>query len=853
MKKNTKKLLSLALALVMLLGAVPFASAAATLTVLPGTTVWEGQDVDVQLNGETSNEVWSTGHTNVNVISDKPTETTTYTVTYDEGTETGLTDSVTVTVKEKATAESLKLVQTEAYVGEEITLTATGMGSSTVKFSGENVEGNKFRADAEGTYDVFVIAENDPADSEDHIEVKAQIVVKEVTYTVEAADMTISLADKNTYVDVVAKKGAEEITPKGIKYAVTSGASYLSVNTETGLLTPRAAGTAQVTVTVTFDDNSTKSDVATIKVTDSGIILMKQDGEVFDDNDTTIDLDFSVSGPDYNEDVEWDFEVSTLGVSNTDDKKSPSFVWKEAKSSSSDKRKYSTEEEGTEIKDVELTVKKTGAIAMIKAYANWTGDSGSDAQGIFYIAVSGDDKDIIVTLKDSVDEFDWDENDVFSSIKVNNKAYTATQLKSTSLQDLLVLDADCYIDLDEGREYRDNEDVGEITTNSSRVNDYENDKTNTYEMDDLEYLTFEADDEGVYELEFVQYEKVNGYSTEFVLGEGTLQIVVGDAQATSKKGDINYNVKNKGEVTLDEDDFEEFFEDYCDDEDITGKDADFGYVMFEDYKASAINGGLYIDDDKNMKDTYLLHFDYDKDDDKGSKNFDLNEVVYKASSTKINYVDEIDFVCYSDDGEEICDGTVTFTVGEGEKETEEIGTMNFTDVKTSDWFYDAVKYVYEQGIMAGTSTTKFSPNTNLTRGMVVTMLYRVEGEPTVTETNKFSDVKSGDYYYNAVRWAAKNGIVNGVTDKTFAPNTNITRQDLATILYRYVKEYKGQSANLGTLTGFADASQVSDYASSAMKWAVGQGIINGSNGSLLPKGNATRAQAAAMLQRLLAK
>lgn len=858
MKKNTKKLLSLALALVMLLGAVPFASAAgATLTAEPGTTVWAGTSVDLLLDGETSNEKWSTNELNKNAIQVKPTATTTYTVEYNvDGESAKKTATITIDVLEKATASSLKLEKTEAYVGEEITLAAIGAGDSSVEFSGSKVTGSKFVADEAGTYEVRLFAENDPSTNDDDVTVTEEIVVKKADYNVTVSDKTISLNQKNAYVNYTAKKGTATAYPTDVVYAITSGGAYVGVNADTGLLTPHAAGTATVKVTANFADG-TAYGTATITVTASGVITMEQDGEQYDD-ENSIDLEFYVNGPGNRDDVEWTFEVSALNVKNSDDKKSPSFVWADTKSTANDRRKYDVDEEGPEI-EVELTVKKPGAIAMITASANWTGGKQADAEGVFYLAVAKDETDIIVTLKDDVDEFDWDDEDVFSAVQVGTKKYTTTELKNTSLAELLTLDSGRYIDLDEGRDYKDNKDVGEISA-SSRVDKYDNKETNTYEMDDLKYLTFEMDDEGVYELEFKQYDTITGYYDEFLVGEGTLQIVVGDAKASSnKKGDINYNVKNKGEVTLDEDDFEEFWDDYCDDEDITGSKAEFGYVMFEDYKDTAITGSLKAEDgDKNMKDTYLFHFDYDDDEDDSSKDFDLNEVVYKASSTKTNYVDEVDFVCYNESGKEICDGTVTFTVGdvdEDEEEEEDKGDMNFTDVKTTDWYYNAVKYVYDNGIMAGTSTTKFSPNTNLTRGMIVTMLYRVENQPSVgTSTNKFTDVKSGDYYFQAVCWAAQNGIVNGVTATSFAPNTNITREQLAAILYRYAG-YKGLSTSATrALTTFSDYTSVSDYAETAMKWAVTQSIISGDNtGKLNPKGSATRAEAATMFQRLLAK
>ena len=178
----------------------------------------------------------------------------------------------------------------------------------------------------------------------------------------------------------------------------------------------------------------------------------------------------------------------------------------------------------------------------------------------------------------------------------------------------------------------------------------------------------------------------------------------------------------------------------------------------------------------------------------------------------------------------------------------------FTDVSESDWFYDDVMYVYEKGLMNGTGGTAFSPYLTTTRGMIVTILYRMEGSPTVTESCLFADVKSGSYYEKAITWAAANGIVNGYSSEQFGPNDNITREQLAAIFYRYAG-YKGMEAvTLAEhLTGFADSDKISTYAISAMNWAVGEGLIQGSGNYLSPQGDATRAQVAAILHRFLTK
>lgn len=179
-------------------------------------------------------------------------------------------------------------------------------------------------------------------------------------------------------------------------------------------------------------------------------------------------------------------------------------------------------------------------------------------------------------------------------------------------------------------------------------------------------------------------------------------------------------------------------------------------------------------------------------------------------------------------------------------------TIQFTDVNENDWYYDAVKYVYANGLMSGVSDTTFAPNANTTRGMIVTVLYRMENQPNVTIDNSFKDVKSTDYYGNAIYWAKQNNIVSGYNSTTFAPNDNITREQMAAILYRYAA-YKGYSVDkTSDLSNFNDTSNISNYALTPIKWAVSSGLISGMGDSTIsPLGNASRAQIATILMRFI--
>ena len=181
------------------------------------------------------------------------------------------------------------------------------------------------------------------------------------------------------------------------------------------------------------------------------------------------------------------------------------------------------------------------------------------------------------------------------------------------------------------------------------------------------------------------------------------------------------------------------------------------------------------------------------------------------------------------------------------------GGMDFSDVSPRDWFYKDVEYVYEKGIMDGIDKHTFAPDANLTRGMLVTILYRIEGEPITRGSADFTDVELGRWYTKAVAWAASKDIVNGYGGGKFGPNDPVTREQLTTILYRYTA-YKGEStaAFPGNLNRFKDAASVSNYAVDAANWAVGEGLVNGSGDLFMPKSNATRAQVAAIIHRYLA-
>ena len=202
------------------------------------------------------------------------------------------------------------------------------------------------------------------------------------------------------------------------------------------------------------------------------------------------------------------------------------------------------------------------------------------------------------------------------------------------------------------------------------------------------------------------------------------------------------------------------------------------------------------------------------------------------------------------------DGTYTFTMPNGQVTVEvtfvesQPEPLPFTDVAESDWFYDAVRYAYENGLMGGIGDNLFAPNHPTTRAQLVTILYRLEGEPAVTGQSPFTDVEADTWYTDAVIWAAEEGVVNGVSETQFAPGNNITREQLATILFRYAQAKGYDVSPRADLSGFPDAGDILPYAQEAMAWAVAEGLLQGfEDDTLRPQGNATRAQIATILMR----
>ena len=256
-----------------------------------------------------------------------------------------------------------------------------------------------------------------------------------------------------------------------------------------------------------------------------------------------------------------------------------------------------------------------------------------------------------------------------------------------------------------------------------------------------------------------------------------------------------------------------------------------------------------------------LYYDFNTISDFASEVKDSDKYYVNASSSQADVEDvyflpvygvkgkiTIDYTAYGSNNSDLGTGKITLSV------KSKTASSKFTDVTASNvgsWAADSIDFCADNDLVNGKSTYSFAPKDNLTRGQLVAILYRAAGSPSVTgTTNPFNDVKTGDYYYNAVLWAYKNDVVNGTGAGKFSPNANVTREQIAAILYRYM----GSPAATGSLSGYTDRSKISSWATTAMQWAIGKGYITGTSSTTLdPLGQATRAQAAVMLHRFLTK
>ena len=248
--------------------------------------------------------------------------------------------------------------------------------------------------------------------------------------------------------------------------------------------------------------------------------------------------------------------------------------------------------------------------------------------------------------------------------------------------------------------------------------------------------------------------------------------------------------------------------------------------------------------DSGTVDYSVKEYSIDKDENT-VRTVQFDSIPVEAGDSLVGTVDEItytDAVNYA------------LTINESEtilpsEDSHHCASKDFIDVDLSKWYHEGIDYAVITGMMNGVGDGLFNPDGTTTRGMIVTILHRLEGEPTA-KASAFRDVQSGSWYENAVNWASQNGIVTGTSSSTFAPNTPVTREQLATILYRYAQYKQYDSNGKADLSMFKDSSSVSSYAMDGVSWAVNAGLINGVGDNMLsPSGSATRVQVATILMR----
>ena len=233
--------------------------------------------------------------------------------------------------------------------------------------------------------------------------------------------------------------------------------------------------------------------------------------------------------------------------------------------------------------------------------------------------------------------------------------------------------------------------------------------------------------------------------------------------------------------------------------------------------------------------------------------------VYKYAYKYNETADKLEMITKADYGDEIrtldlsnyTGGTSSYVLTQNQLSEAERSPLFFNDISPSNWFYDSVRYVYRNGIMTGLDEMTFGPDVNLSRAHFATILHRLEGSPAISYTERFPDVPDGMFYTSPVLWASGAGIVGGYENGTYGVSDNITREQMAVMMYRYAEYKKYDRSSFDDLSRFPDRDHVSTFSKEAMQWAVGAGLISGDQGLINPQGYANRAQCATIIMRFM--
>lgn len=525
-------------------------------------------------------------------------------------------------------------------------------------------------------------------------------------------------------------------------------------------------------------------------------ITCEQHGTTVNGDETT--LEFTITGAD-TDDVTWTF--SATGSAQ------PEIVSETASGTT-----------------VSVTVRAANGhgVARVVASASW--DGGSKNGGAYVSFCQR--KTYNVQLKDDVKALTFTQTKMIESID----KVAASKVEGYSIYRLLTDGCGTYVKLYEDSKL--NERVADITYRTTGTKlQYDPDGYNTYSISGLGAVTFTVVGEGTYELKYEILEKVG--EDMYPTTRGAINISAG----VPGDQDVNMIYRTTGEpITFDLADFVTFWEDN------RLRKEELRFIRFNVNEKRY--GMLYLDSTQRgiVQQDYTFFCNLLNEVNTTKNSYELDDVTYVPNPNFETYTDDLEFMAYGRSGG-VVRGVLRIV-----KDKE----MTFADVAKDDWFYEEVSDVFTRGIMNGVSDTQFDPEGTLTRGMVVTMLHRAAGEPAAEGDTAFTDVEDSAWYAEAVAWAAENGIVNGMGDGTFAPDADITREQLAAILYRYAG-YALLDTNIGAaeLTEFADRRSISAYAVEAMTWAVHTQLMMGSDNYLTPAANATRAQAAVAFSRLL--
>ena len=818
MKKSLSRVLSLALVLVMLLGAMPFALADGpvtptyTVTVTPSATT-----------ANVGDKITFTA-----TISPEVPATTTPSYTWNPtGTETG--NTLTYTVAEKDAGGTIN-VAVNVQIGDvsypgatsvDVYAVATGVtisGGTEVKV-GETLQLTGAVAPAGADPTLFWKSSDETIATVDE---KTGLVkgIKEGKVTITANSPAFPDAEDTYEVEVKASSSAYAVDIKGAKDlylnekdldTVQLSAKLIKVDTNTevkeatfewfsneyvdvdstGKVTARKAGTASVFVIATYKaadgkETTVKSENVEFNVVEN--VIECKAGEVPYSTTASFQLDPKIEG------------VPTAR-----------FTYKIVS-----EYNYGNVTDGGKV-----TPDKTPGVARVEITASWTGHTVTKVVPVsFYEEV-----DVTATVKTGVSSFLFGDSDVFSAVAFENKS--VSKPSAYAMRDLYKSDYTndwTYVNL---KQADPSSTVASITYpgSSTTFNGFNPNSSNMYEAPTALRLKFTCLKKGTFKLDY------SLTTTEGLLVRyGTITINTQEGAAN-----VKYKTSYTNSVTINEKDFAQYWKD-------SKMSSDLDYVKFGVSNVIPYYGKLYTTNSTSTRKevTANMSFDYNAT---SKDTYDLDLVTFVPSaSKKTSYTEEIPFTCYGTKSGDTLSGVMVIEV---------TGDLPFKDVKTTDWFYEDVAYVYNNDIMNGTAADKFEPNSTLTRAMVVTMLYRIEGEPSVSYSGTFKDVTKNQWYTEAVEWAAKNNIVNGFDANTFGPSRAITREQLAAILYRYASYKKLDTSHGSSLSKFYDSDKVSSYAKDALEWAVYEGIMNGEAGNLKPTGTATRAQAAAMFHRFL--